>query len=259
MSTITYRNLAGFGRLGNQLWQIASTIGIARMRGSEPEFPKWPYQKWFSIPEQLFVDVPTGTEAENFAQHIAPTHRPYLQDRGFWAAIEDEIRSYFQPSELAMHVLHLKHPEFFAAPREERLALHIRRGDAVIVGPHLYPLQSPLYVENALRTFDLSKKKVFVFSDDLSWCKGFLSFPCPVYFMLGNSDFEDLFFMSLCGSHIIANSSFSYWGATISGDKEVRYPLRWYGPGFHDLDYRLMIPDGWIGIDDPRAGEFNVR
>lgn len=255
---VTCPQLSNLGRLGNQLWQIASTIGIARRNSVQPEFTHWYYSKFFSFPEEFWSDNPSGMSAENFANHIAPTHRPYLQDLSLWIDSKKEIISYLQPSELAVSIIKLNNEEFFSIPADQKISIHIRRGDAVMVGPALYPLQSKTYIHNALSSFgaELSGKILCVFSDDLSWCQGsgFVDVGIETMYMLGNSDWQDMLLMSMCKNHIIANSSFSYWGATISSDPHVRYPYTWYGPAFHDLDYRLMIQDGWIGIDDPHAG-----
>ena len=54
---ITYRNLGRNGQLGNQLWQIASTAGIAHREGDQAGFPFWRYRRYFSIPAEMFPDL----------------------------------------------------------------------------------------------------------------------------------------------------------------------------------------------------------
>jgi hypothetical protein len=90
---------------------------------------------------------------------------------------------------------------------------------------------------------------IVVFSDDIAWCRENLRWAKPVAFVEGNTDYEDLFLMANCEHHIIANSSFSWWGAFLSADRNPIYPVRWYGPGFRDIDPTPMFLDGWVGID----------
>lgn len=252
--TLTMSLLGNYGRLGNQLWQIASTVGVATDMNEQARFPLWDYVDYFKVPDYMFTqDLEGAREAWEtpLLDHIAPRHRIYMQDRALWSEYGDTILYWFQPSDRALELLEDHNPEFFSVPKEDRIAVHIRRGDAIPVSPHLYPLQSPLYVRGALEL--LGDGHVFMFSDDPEWCEK--TFDWFDYTLItGNFDWVDLHLMGQCGKHAIGNSSFSYWGATISRDPAVCYPETWYGPDFFDLDYRLMIPEGWVAIPDPDAG-----
>jgi hypothetical protein len=89
---------------------------------------------------------------------------------------------------------------------------------------------------------------IFVFSDDITWCRNNLGFKNMI-FVEGNVDIEDLWLMSLCEKNIIVNSSFSWWGAYLntSKDKVVIAPSNWFGPsaGLNSSD---IIPDEWNKI-----------
>lgn len=65
------------------------------------------------------------------------------------------------------------------------------------------------------------------------------------------SDWENMMLMSLCKHNIIANSSFSWWGAyfNTSSSKQVYYPSLWFGPAFNSLDTRDICPENWIKIN----------
>ena len=83
--------------------------------------------------------------------------------------------------------------------------------------------------------------------DDIEWCKkNFSDIPNAIFF---TGDYkhpiEDLRFMSLCKHHIIANSTFSWWGAYLSDDTGVTiYPSSWY-----NADERATrIPKSWIAV-----------
>ena len=59
------------------------------------------------------------------------------------------------------------------------------------------------------------------------------------------SDWQQLMLMSCCDSHIIANSSFSWWGAWLSGSNDVVAPKKWYGPAALDVKTNDLIPERW--------------
>lgn len=256
MRPVTFRRLERLGRIGNQCWQIVSTLGIAERHGYTPVFPRWTYAPYFRFPEEIWVDdvPPSALDVETLPDLdiIAERHRGYLQDRSLWADIEDKVRFYMQPSELALQILHATAPWFFEIPPADRVAVHIRRGDAITAGPKLYPLQSPMYVENALQEMRGVVGEVLLFTDDPNWVHIHLGHLGRV--ITGNADWADLQLMAMCDRLAIANSSFSYWAAASSSARIVCYPNTWYGPLFKDLSHMPMIPPEWIGINDPRAG-----
>jgi hypothetical protein len=68
--------------------------------------------------------------------------------------------------------------------------------------------------------------------------------------MISESDdsYIDLCLMSLCSKHIIANSSFSWWGAWLSKSNEVIAPIQWFGDGNQDKNTKDLIPERWTVI-----------
>ena len=115
------------------------------------------------------------------------------------------------------------------------ISIHVRRQDYVHL-QHVHVLQDNNYYKKAIDI--LTKKigkdyKLVIFSDDITWCKNnniFTNHNC--YFVEGNEDYIDLYLMSMCTHHIIANSSFSWWGAYLNEieEKLVVAPAKWFGP-----------------------------
>jgi hypothetical protein len=97
------------------------------------------------------------------------------------------------------------------------VSIHIRRGDYVTINEAL----GIEYYTNAIKEIHkhIEKPFFFVFSDDIDWVKKNLTFDSAVKLVEGMKDCEDLYLMSLCQNHIIANSSFSRWGAWLSKNK----------------------------------------
>jgi len=89
-----------------------------------------------------------------------------------------------------------------------------------------------------------------VFSDDIAWAKKNLeiAFPCEyVDHNQGPQSYHDMHLMSLCRHHIIANSSFSWWGAWLNphADKTVVAPERWFANDDNATD---LIPSAWVRL-----------
>jgi hypothetical protein len=90
----------------------------------------------------------------------------------------------------------------------------------------------------------------FVFSDDIEWAKSNMPLSSGVYYVDCNGPdrgHEDMRLMSLCKHHIIANSSFSWWGAWLSTNpgKIVFAPKRWFSAKLQTKD---NIPESWVRI-----------
>ena len=97
----------------------------------------------------------------------------------------------------------------------------------------------------------VNQPEYFVFSDDPAWCQENLKSNFPIHFVTGNDGskaFLDIQLMRHCHHHIIANSSFSWWGAWLnpSPQKIVLAPMKWFNASDHDT--RDLIPSTWMRI-----------
>lgn len=133
------------------------------------------------------------------------------------------------------------------------VSLHIRRGDYAInpVTKSVHGLCTPEYYDSAISYIvkHVNKPHFFVFSDDIEWCKHNLKTPEAVTYVqhnVGSKSYNDMRLMSLCKHNIIANSSFSWWGAWLNSrvDKIVIAPRRWFNMGHHDI--RDLYCPGWV-------------
>ncbi|MES2893445.1 MAG: alpha-1,2-fucosyltransferase [Bacteroidota bacterium] len=132
--------------------------------------------------------------------------------------------------------------------REQSVSVHIRRGDYVTsVATNAYHgVLGVDYYKNAIDGLQASvghEPHFFIFSDDIDWCKNNLQITFPHTYVSTGEDFYDLYLMSICKHHIIANSSFSWWGAWLSAspDKQVIAPAKW----FSKRDAGNIIPVSW--------------
>ena len=139
--------------------------------------------------------------------------------------------------------------DFFDCPRNKvknnNVSMHVRRGDYLQI-PEALPTQSEEYYREALSRIG-EYEELYIFSDDISWCKETFSDLDAIY-QDTNKDHEDLYLMMQQRYHILANSSFSWWGAWLAQtDGMVIYPKLWFG--IKGPDTSKDIPaEGWIGL-----------
>ena len=133
------------------------------------------------------------------------------------------------------------------------VSVHIRRGDYISnkdtnallgVCPMDYYDRAIAYIVERV-----VNPCFYFFSDDIAWVRRTFSLPFQSRFVDHNSgrqSFNDMRLMSLCRHHIIANSSFSWWGAWLgrNGDKTVIAPRRWFRRDIMDL--KDLCPDSWV-------------
>lgn len=276
------------GRLGNQLWEIASTLGIAQGYGEQVQFPYWEYTEFFNVDPAWFCakgETPQGRSVYDLPDvaHLGQ-YAPYLQDLAFFEFVQTEIRRVFEPSMIAE--LELARPDlqaFWDLP-EPKLGLHIRRGDNATSHERgeqgFHPLRPPQYYVDALYQLD-GYCSIAVFSDDLEWCREHIpallrvhsSLDAPVHFFDGGParsrecedrylvepvrDWVDLLAMSTCDRFVLSNSSYSWWAAFLSGvpGSMIRYPDAsvWYGPKLRGINASLMFPPDWVPVLHPQV------
>ena len=136
----------------------------------------------------------------------------------------------------------------------EAVSLHVRRGDMAANPTSLafHGLCSLDYYRRAIAYVSerVAHPEFYIFSDDIPWVKENLHLQHPCHYLDLNKDAEsynDMRLMSLCRHHIIANSSFSWWGAWLNPreDKVVVAPERWFASDFDSSD---IVPSSWIKL-----------
>jgi len=138
------------------------------------------------------------------------------------------------------------------------VAIHVRRGDYISLASaaNLHGALSVDYYINAVRELSqvVQDPRFFVFSDDPDWCQTNLKLNDNAIYVthnIGADSWQDLMLMARCRHHVIANSSFSWWGAWLadqrhcnSSSRFVVAPARWFA-GQLDLDLRDRFPPHW--------------
>lgn len=257
------------GRLGNNMFQIAAAIGYARKYGYE-----WaadsasgrgePYSNIHEIYSNLPKGQPSGyrhhehnhgicslhncsTDICHFNYHPIPDLGPnvtlsgFFQSYKYFEGAEEEIRKVFA----------LQH----RAEYEDCVSIHVRRGDYVDHSGSFPPIDSEYITKAMGMMMDKRAVKQFVFfSDDIQWCR-------DRYNLLGDTiEFTitgekwNLEKMASCSHHIIANSTWSWWGAFLghNPNRMVISPSyltpNWFGPTGGVKDPVDLLPAEWHQI-----------
>lgn len=237
---ITFKELGNLGRLGNQLFQIAATIGYAKKYGQDYCFNNWNYSEHFKVPldNNNNVLVNTRIEDENTLGYF--TIRDYDANMG-----NVDLYGYFQSEKYFIHCKDVILNMFKTNYNKLSAGfIHIRRGDYLKYPDYHTNLSLDYYINGMDK---LSFKKYYCFSDDIEWCKNNI-IDSRLVFVENTSEIEDLKLMQQCSGAIIANSSFSWWGAYLSESKEVIIPNKWFGPLAGNYNIEDKLCDGWIAL-----------
>jgi len=244
--------LGQLGRLGNQLFQYASTLGISennKLNFAIPsnsdlynffEMPKT--SSWFNF-KKIKVRDEIGFDEEIF--NNCPDNIDllgYLQSEKYFKNVENKVRNNltFKPSVI-------KQVESFFIKNclidTEKISLHIRRTD-YLTDVNFVQLDLNYYLK-ALNYFD--NLPVIVFSDDPEWCSNQDIFKNKRYVISNlNSSVLDLCAMTFCQYHIIANSSFSWWGSWLAKSKKTVAPKQWYSGNLNSWSTNNLYLNDWI-------------
>jgi hypothetical protein len=243
--TVTFSQLNNIniaGRLGNNLFQIAVVVSMALNNNDKYIFPHWKYENTFNI-NNCFSDkvLPTKTYREPFFHYQSipdtETKNITLDLVGYW-----QSHKYFQNYENIIKTLLM--PKDCLPAKQGYASIHIRRGD-YLKSPNHHPALTMDYYQKAMDI--IKSEKYIIVSDDLEWCrKNFIG----KQFEFSDADeITDLKIQIACDNNIIANSSFSWWGAYLNpnSSKKVIAPQVWFGSKLPNNTKDLYLQE-WVII-----------
>ena len=242
---ITFHYLGYRGRLGNQMFQYATLFSIAKRNNYSYGIPYKNKNNSDEYQKLNLLDCFENISAQD-CQSILPKKQIQEIDNNFNSAflnIEDDLDlfGYFQSEKyFKKYKTEILHEFTFKKDIKEKIlklkkqiknpiaSVHMRFGDYELF-PNVYPRCTQDYYYNALSLFP-KNIDIILFSDNLEKASSLMEKTKKRFYIFpGLSNFEDLYFMSLCDYHVIANSSFSWWGAWLSNSKKTVAPKTWYG------------------------------
>lgn len=247
---VTFNALGRYGRLCNQMFQIASVIGIARKNGFDFAFPKWmnydhaerfgsiediDLQKYFVNPLPLYNGPQLPDQFVHWGYHDIKLTEScslsgHMQSFKYFAHCFDEVKWYFRMRD---------------EPKQNDLcAIHVRLGD---YDNAYHPRLGLEYYLQAMSHFG-SKQKFIVFSDEPAAANALFDGELTV---ISSHYIDDFKLMKSCSHFIIGNSSYSAMAAILgeAPDKKVIAPSPWFGPRYTDITGKDIYCEDWTVID----------
>jgi hypothetical protein len=242
-----------YGRLGNQLFQLASTVGIAESNDMHWDFPpsiaSSSAGQLFSIQGGFTKSINEISHHQEVTEVFYNVSLPAVPSRaislaGYFQSLQyfenslDSIRRLLrEPSRDIQETVKRKVPSILS---DKTVALHVRRGDYLTLN-HIFNVLTPKYYQDALGTFD-NVERVVIVSDDIGWCKENLAdIHDSVVFSPFTDELHDFVLLYLSKNVIIGNSSFSWWAAFL-GRLHADVPK---GP--------VVAPSPWFNESGPNA------
>lgn len=250
-------------------------------------YKTWPYQlDCLRVPQDLYAGVPlAGPVSASFAARVVRRLKGgysfregiyqephfhfdpaffrltgeeilldgYFQSPRYFESAEALLRERFQPKAPLTEVAQGWAAKIAASPCS--ISLHVRRGDYLTVAASaVHAALDRSYYDRAVALMhDLAgpEAEFFLFSDETDFiAEAFAGLPrAHVVRSDSAAPWEDMFLMARCRHHIIANSSYSWWGAWLNqaSDKHVIAPARWFTPDkLANCNVLDLFPDDWI-------------
>jgi len=265
---IGMNHLGTTGRLGNQMFQFSGLAGIAKSNNREFVIPDhsmfsdyggYRYhelQSCFLMEDVNFGYVQNSNlvrvdnyHFEESVMNNFPDNTSvfgYFESYKYFEHINDYIRKCFT---FKPHIIEACKEYGKNFIDDNPVAIVVRRGD--FLNPAELPYRSVCdipYYESAINEFP--GRSTVIFSDDIPWCKEQGIFK-ESFFVEYNGEIPkghfDLCMLSMCNDFIIANSTFSWWGAWLSANenKKVIAPVKWFGPALQHHNLKDQIPPTW--------------
>ena len=281
---ISFSNIGYMGRLGNQMFQFASTLAIGKRKGYEVKFPiencsgfrrigpidlstgdlsdvKCDLLDCFDIPNEYFISSTRlqiyslfnegKFEYDDRIESIPDgcNLSGYFQTEKYFLDIKEEIKNIFSFKKEIVEEGDRILREISGG--KELVSVHVRRGDYTLYPDH-HPTCNPEYYSLGIQEIrKVSEKdlKVIIFSDDKQWCLDNMKNYIGEDFSITNTEdpYVELYMMTKCNYHIIANSSFSWWGSWLSNSKLTFAPSKWFGPAINKNTEDIYSKE-WINI-----------
>lgn len=253
---ITFNMLGNHGRFGNQMFQYATLYSVAKEKNYKFGIP------FKSKSENLYhnmslneaFDKLSAKDCSNYPVYRRFNESSFTYDPGIFGIPDDtDILGYFQTEKYFKKYRNDLVKEFTFNDQiiersinkrsiitEPVISIHIRIGDYKYWRDK-HPIMDLNYYKQALE--ELPKDLfIFAFSDEPQEANKLFENLNRKYTLIEPEDqFTDMCTMTLCDYHVIANSSYSWWGSWLSNSKKTIAPSRWFGSG-NDM------PKNWSDI-----------
>jgi len=221
------------GGLGNMMFQLAAGASLSHDLNTDfvytldgwncvtnyniQNFPNTIFKNLKQVKIDSYVGKINLYREQDFSYKPLPTHGNlaldgYFQSEKYFTHNREHIKSLFDIPVDAKY--------------KDHTFMHVRRKD-YLLHSQVHPTCPVSYYKEALNV--IGADKVIILSDDIDWCRKNIDIG-QAEFSMSKTEIEDLSIMISCKNSIIANSTFSWWGAWLSDSDKVIAPKMWFGP-----------------------------
>ena len=251
------------GGLGNMMFQIATSFATSLRDNKnfygDVNMDIVPHLHYKDYQDNILRKVSFKSKSDinhlynerNFSfDEIPPTTgntelKGYFQSEKYFKDYRNEILNLFEPNNETKNKIDVFFDSF---KNKSTCSIHVRRNDYIHL-TNYHHLQDIEYYKLSVDIIG-NEKEFLIFSDDIKWCKENFNFIENKIFIEGFKDFEEIYLMSKCENNIIANSTFSWWGAWLNKNKnkQVIIPSKWFGVLNSNLNTDDLYCDKWIKL-----------
>lgn len=260
MNTISINTMGG---LGNVLFQVVTTYSVSKRDNMllliDPTNHHGAHHGISKYTNNILRNIPFSNESLNFTGYGEQGHHyieipkfnsdtkliGYFQSEKYFKDYREDVLELLSPTNDILTKLNDKYSDIL---KNKTTSLHVRRGDYLGL-PDFHPVLPIEYYRKSLETIN-DNSTVLIFSDDIFWCKSNFDFIDDKIFITDLEDYEELYLMSMCNNNVIANSTFSWWGAWLNKhtDKKVVSPKVWFGEKLSQLQTNDIYCENWLKI-----------
>lgn len=267
-----------YGRLGNNLFQIATAASMAKRSGqdfsaflqksyycTEPDncyLPEYiePFRSTILRKVKFVEETPQGLRIIYIDPNMELLTIP--PEESVVVVVVDNFNTKWLDSDVVKELfeiddkslIHIKtHYAFLLDDDKNFCSVVVRRGDYMSL-LNDYAICSVNYYKKAMKTINkrCGIQKFLIISDDIDWCKRNLA-GNNVYFIDDEPPLIDLYLSALCKNHIISNSTFAFWGCLLTKQEGITCcPSPWFGISQRKLEsgQQKFLPIEWVRIDN---------
>lgn len=236
-----------YPQLGNALFQTAAAEALAKRNDDNAQVTNFRHAELFGYERNQTSRESTFLWKENGFNYREIQYMPnlklegYFQSEKYFIDEEDYIREIFEIDK-----------KYQFEKKVDTCAIHVRRGDYLSMEYFHPALTMEYYIRAKCELEDTigHTPRYIVFSNDVQWCRENFTDSCYEIRdrQYNKGDWYDFSEMVSCNYHIIANSTFSWWGAWLAKSECVIAPdteKRWFGPGYAHYNMKDLIPQNW--------------
>jgi len=250
------------GGLGNQMFQIAHAISQGEKHNRPVIFRPTSFtpmqgKNTSEYVKNIFRNVTFSNESirynsvfekEFHYQEVEPfvtntIFNGYYQSSKNFLGFDQKIKNIFSPPDSFISEVYEKYK---LLQNDKTVSIHIRNGDYK-KNSDIHPILTKMYIDKILKKVPFTDN-IFLFGDDKEFLRE--NFSDENIILVEEEDWYEMWMMSLCKINIIANSTFSWWGAFLNKNPEkiVYSPSIWFGPR-GPKNYQDIYETDWIKVE----------